>query len=128
MIPSNHGKAGTTEGVLECRREHFWTQSPGIFVGSLVVRVRSDANEQTVLTRVANLLSPLITHLTVQVEKDDFATFKTTEHHHQQESHENHHDEHDGHHHDEDHCTDDDHDHHHHHEHEHDEEDEHHHH
>jgi len=66
-------EAATLEGVLECRNPHFWTQSPGVFVGSLYVRVRSDANEQVVLSKVTNLFSPLVTHLTVQVEKDDWA-------------------------------------------------------
>jgi len=66
-------EASTLEGVLECRNEHFWTQSPGVFVGSLYVRIRSDANEQQVLSRVTSLFAPLVTHLTVQVEKDDWA-------------------------------------------------------
>jgi len=65
-------EASTLEGVLECRDEHFWTQSPGVFVGSVSVRVRSDANEQVVLSRVSSIFRPMITHLTVQVEKDDW--------------------------------------------------------
>jgi len=65
-------EASTVEGVLECRNEHFWTQSPGVFVGSFYVRVRSDANEQQVSARVNSIFSPLITHLTVQIEKDDW--------------------------------------------------------
>jgi len=74
-------EACTLEGVLEYRNEHFWTQSPGVFVGSLYVRVRSDANEQVVLSRVRSLFTPLISHLTVQVEKDDFNTlFSSTVH------------------------------------------------
>jgi len=62
----------TLEGVLECSNEHFWTQAPGVFVGSLVVRVRSDANEQAVLSKTRSLLSPWVSHLTIQVEKDDW--------------------------------------------------------
>jgi len=62
----------TLEGVLECTNEHFWTQSPGVFVGSLSVRVRSDANEQVVLAKTRSLLSPWVSHLTIQVEKDDW--------------------------------------------------------
>ncbi len=65
-------KASTLDGVLECRNEHFWTQSPGVFVGSLNVRIRSDANEQLVLARVQQLFGGLITHLTVQIEKDEW--------------------------------------------------------
>jgi heme-binding NEAT domain protein len=67
---------------LECKNEHFWTHAPGVFVGSLVVRVRGDANEETVLARVQNLFNPLVTHLTVQVEKDDFSNI-----YHKQNSH-----------------------------------------
>jgi len=62
----------TLEGVLECKNEHFWTQSPGVFVGSLSVRVRADANEQTVLAKTKSLLSPWFHHLSIQVEKDDW--------------------------------------------------------
>jgi zinc transporter 5/7 len=62
----------TLEGVLECTNEHFWTQSPGVFVGSLTVRVRADANEQSVAAKTRSLLSPWITHLTIQVEKNDW--------------------------------------------------------
>jgi len=62
----------TLEGVLECTNEHFWTQSPGVFVGSLSVRVRSDANEQAVLAKTRSLLSPWVSHLSIQVEKDDW--------------------------------------------------------
>ena len=73
-------EVSTLEGVLECRNEHFWTQSPGVFVGSLYVRVRSDAEEQSVLAKVHKLLDPLITHLTIQVEKEDFVDMNKHEH------------------------------------------------
>jgi len=65
-------ECSTLEGVLECRKEHFWTQSPGVYVGSFYVRVRSDTNSQAVLSRALALFSPLISHLTIQVERDDF--------------------------------------------------------
>eukprot|EP00026_Physarum_polycephalum_P006682 Phypoly_transcript_06733.p1 GENE.Phypoly_transcript_06733~~Phypoly_transcript_06733.p1 ORF type:complete len:298 (+),score=22.14 Phypoly_transcript_06733:812-1705(+) len=65
-------EASTLEGVLEYHSEHFWTQSPGIFVGSLCVKVRSDANEQSVLQQVNKLFAPYIRHLTVQIEKDNW--------------------------------------------------------
>jgi Co/Zn/Cd efflux system component len=60
----------TYDGVLECRNVHWWSQSPGVVVGSLSVRVRSDADEQEILLYVTNLLKKFITHVTVQVEKD----------------------------------------------------------
>jgi len=66
-------EAGTLEGVLECHSEHFWTQSPDVFVGTLCVRVRSDANEQLILQQVVSLFSPYISHLTVQIEKNNWA-------------------------------------------------------
>jgi zinc transporter 5/7 len=65
-------EAAAVDGVLECKNEHFWTQSPGVFVGSLCVRVRGDANEQAVLAHIHNLFSRLVTHLTIQVEKDEW--------------------------------------------------------
>lgn len=60
----------TYEGVLECRNMHWWSHSPGTVVGTLIVRVRSDADEQEILLYVTNLLQKFIKHLTVQVEKD----------------------------------------------------------
>ena len=63
-------EAATLEGVLECHEEHFWAMAPGVYVATLCVRARSDANEQAILTEVHRMLSPFITHLTVQVEKD----------------------------------------------------------
>jgi len=65
-------EASTLEGVLECHSEHFWTQSPGVFVGTLCVRVRSEVNEQLILQQVTSLFAPYITHLTVQVEKTNW--------------------------------------------------------
>jgi hypothetical protein len=58
------------EGVIECSQEHFWTHAPGVYVGTLVVRVQRHANEQAILANVHRIFSPFITHLTVQVEKD----------------------------------------------------------
>jgi len=57
-------------GVVGVRNEHFWCQSPNIHVGSLCVKVRADINEQEVLLAVHNIFSAFVTHLTVQVEKD----------------------------------------------------------
>jgi len=74
-----HKKAGiekyireisTHEGVLECRGEHWWSQTPGVTVGSLHIRIRADTNEQTILCYVHTILKKYMTHLTVQIEKD----------------------------------------------------------
>lgn len=61
-------------GVLEVRNAHFWTVASSEHVGSLVVRIRSDANEQAVLAAVHKLFAPIVHHLTIQVEKDDWGT------------------------------------------------------
>jgi len=65
-------EAQTEQGVLDITNEHFWTQSPGVVVGSVQARVRSDANEQHVLNRISKLFAPYVSHLTVQIEKDDW--------------------------------------------------------
>lgn len=61
------------DGVLECRNEHFWTLAPGIFVGSLCVRVRSDVSEESIRQRVRALFQPWMTHFVVQIDKDTWA-------------------------------------------------------
>lgn len=58
------------DGVLECRAAHWWTHSPGVAVGSLHIRVRSDADEQKTLNFARELLGKYVTHLTIQIEKD----------------------------------------------------------
>lgn len=63
-------KINTSEGVLECRQLHWWSQSPSDTIGSLHVRVRSDADEQSILNMVTLLLGRFITNLTVQIDKD----------------------------------------------------------
>jgi len=60
------------DGVLECGNAHFWSMTPGVYVGSLLVRIRSDANEQMILQQVTDIFSRFITHLTIQIEKDDW--------------------------------------------------------
>lgn len=67
-------EAGTLDGVLEFRNEHFWTLAFGKMAGSLHVRVRRDADEQMVLAHVTNRLSNLVQNLTIQVFKDDWTT------------------------------------------------------
>ncbi|XP_021924815.1 zinc transporter 6-A-like isoform X3 [Zootermopsis nevadensis] len=66
----------TIDGVLEFRNEHFWTLSFGKMAGSLQVRVRRDADEQLVLAHVVDRLSNLVSVLTVQVFKDEWAVRK----------------------------------------------------
>lgn len=58
------------DGVLELRSAHWWTQAPGVIVGSLHIRIRADAQEQVILGYVHSVLKKYVAILTVQVEKD----------------------------------------------------------
>ncbi|XP_053314529.1 zinc transporter 6 [Spea bombifrons] len=66
-------EVSTLDGVLEVRNEHFWTLGFGTMAGSVHVRIRRDANEQMVLAHVTNRLNSLVSMLTVQIFKDDWA-------------------------------------------------------
>ena len=63
-------EASVLEGVIEVADEHWWSQSPGCVVGSLVVRTRSDADTQAVLERVRSIYGRFVQDLTVQVERE----------------------------------------------------------
>ena len=67
-------EASSVEGVLECYQEHFWSigKSLSQIVGTLKVRVTKNADEQLVLSQVHKIFSPLLSNLTIQVEKDDW--------------------------------------------------------
>jgi len=67
-------EASTLDGVLEFRHEHFWTVSFGSLAGSVHVRIRRDANEQMVLAHVHDRLHAVVSDLTIQAFKDDWAT------------------------------------------------------
>jgi len=67
-------EASTLDGVLEFRHEHFWTVSFGALAGSVHVRIRRDANEQMVLAHVHDRLHAVVSDLTIQAFKDDWAT------------------------------------------------------
>eukprot|EP01126_Amoeba_proteus_P034241 TRINITY_DN3402_c0_g1_i16.p1 TRINITY_DN3402_c0_g1~~TRINITY_DN3402_c0_g1_i16.p1 ORF type:complete len:240 (+),score=45.69 TRINITY_DN3402_c0_g1_i16:457-1176(+) len=69
IIEQNLRDALTVDGVLEIYKTHFWTNSPGVFVGSFIVRVRADADEQVVLKNVSCIFSPYVKYLSIQVEK-----------------------------------------------------------
>jgi len=58
------------DGVLEYRNAHWWTQSPSVTIGSLHLRLRADADEQATLAYVHSLLRKYLTHVTVQIQKD----------------------------------------------------------
>eukprot|EP00037_Helgoeca_nana_P009282 m.81558 g.81558 ORF g.81558 m.81558 type:complete len:345 (-) comp19478_c0_seq2:22-1056(-) len=73
-IQNSLREMATFEGILEFQHQHFWIVHEGELAGSLHVRVRRDANSQTVLAQVSNKLAHLIAprNLTVQVVKDDW--------------------------------------------------------
>lgn len=73
---------GSIEGVSKVKHPHFWTLSPGVFVGSLIVIAHTNGDEQSITNSVVEKLSPLITHLTVQVEKDEHSAHDHHHHHH----------------------------------------------
>lgn len=58
------------EGVLEVRREHFWTIAPGKDVASMILRLRYDADEDRIFMMVQNILSLHFFLSTIQIEKD----------------------------------------------------------
>lgn len=84
------------EGVVKIvmDKTHFWTFSPGVHVGSVVVQVEEGYNEESIAQHVTHILKPYIYHLTVQtVVKRDH------NHHHgsvsgQHQHHEHEHDDH----------------------------------
>jgi len=70
-IGKSLSEASTYEGVLECRKEHFWALAPHEYVGTFYLRVKQDTDEQLVLAKVTNLFSTFVKHLTVQIEKEE---------------------------------------------------------
>jgi zinc transporter 5/7 len=58
------------EGVISCSDDHFWTQSPDVYVGSIKIKIKPDINQQVILVKARSLLSPFITHLTVQINQE----------------------------------------------------------
>uniref|UniRef100_A0A915HKA3 Zinc transporter 6 n=1 Tax=Romanomermis culicivorax TaxID=13658 RepID=A0A915HKA3_ROMCU len=63
-------EASTLDGVLEIADDHFWQLSLNRMAGSVVVRVRRDADEQLVLSQVTGKLYPIVNDLTIQINKD----------------------------------------------------------
>jgi hypothetical protein len=70
-------EASFIDGVLECHDEHFWAIGMGqraSIIGTIKVRVSTDANEQLVLQSVKSVFQQksFISDLTIQVEKDNW--------------------------------------------------------
>ncbi|CDW55390.1 zinc transporter 6 [Trichuris trichiura] len=68
-------EVSTMDGVLEVADDHFWQLSFEKMAGTVVVRVRRDADEQLILARTVDKLLPYVAELTVQIDK---ATTTTT--------------------------------------------------
>uniref|UniRef100_A0A5S6QZU3 Cation efflux protein cytoplasmic domain-containing protein n=1 Tax=Trichuris muris TaxID=70415 RepID=A0A5S6QZU3_TRIMR len=63
-------EVSTMEGVLEVADDHFWQLSFEKMAGTVVLRVRRDADEQLILARTVDKLHPYVAELTVQINKD----------------------------------------------------------
>ena len=63
-------QVSTLDGVLETKHERWWTLTPGCTVGTLRVRIRSDANSQAVLKVITAKLKHKTAFLTIQIERD----------------------------------------------------------
>lgn len=69
-MDSHFRELSQVDGVLEFYQMHFWSLAPGRTVGSFVIRVRGDANADQVLTAAHKIFSPVVGHLTVQIERE----------------------------------------------------------
>lgn len=67
-------KINRLNGVLELKDEHFWTLSPGLYVGSFTVRVRGDTDEQKIRQFAHSLFDEFMHSICVQVEKDSWVS------------------------------------------------------
>lgn len=63
-------EAERVEGVLELASRHFWQVDFARMAGTVGVRVRKDADEQAVLTKVTAIFAAVVQDLTVQITKD----------------------------------------------------------
>ena len=63
-------EASHFEGVLECKSAHFWGLTFTDYVGSLHIRAKNDANEQHIINQTHAKFDQIVSHFTVQVEKD----------------------------------------------------------
>ena len=71
-------EVSTLEGVLEVRKEHFWSVGERCFVATLRVRIRNEMNEEIVQNKIRNVCEPFVTHLTIQIEKDNWDTMSSS--------------------------------------------------
>jgi len=60
------------DGVLEFYQVHFWSLAPSRDVGSLIIRVRADADDDLILKAAHRIFAPAIWSLTVQIEREKY--------------------------------------------------------
>jgi cation diffusion facilitator family transporter len=64
-------EVATLEGVVDCRKERLWEHSPGVFVGTITVRVRRGEDTKEMLARIRGRFAAVCTHLTVQIDHSE---------------------------------------------------------
>jgi len=71
LLEQNLLDVDATDGVhgVISGKTHFWTYSPGVFVGTIHVRINQETDEQFIRRRVQEIFAPYVKHLTVQIEK-----------------------------------------------------------
>lgn len=63
--------ASSVTGVLEFHQVHFWTLAPGKEVGSFIIRVRFDAeDEDAILKKAHGMFAKSLYSLTVQIQRE----------------------------------------------------------
>jgi Co/Zn/Cd efflux system component len=66
------GEVLSSEGVLECSQDHFWTCATGQVVGSMCLTVADKADEQALLQRVQSIFRPHVQNLTVEIQRNNW--------------------------------------------------------
>lgn len=80
--------AASVDGILEFHQVHFWTLGPSKEVGSFIIRIRSDANEDVILKQAHKVFAKALWSLTVQIQRDgrvDSVIVATTNNHLEEE-------------------------------------------
>ena len=57
------------DGVVEYKNEHFWTLAPNKHVGSIIVIINEDADEQIILKQAHEILDTILVDICIQVQK-----------------------------------------------------------
>ncbi|EGG15757.1 putative zinc transporter [Cavenderia fasciculata] len=69
QIKSANLKVSTMHGVVKIGDSHFWTQSQGNTVGSMVVYVKDDkVNQQALLKEIRTLYTSFVNDITIQIQ------------------------------------------------------------